>query len=73
MNKLKQWFKTNVLQKETKTFNVYYKYRTSKGYKIIKLKQKARSKTEAKVLTQKFISTHAVNSKNYKFLKVEQE
>lgn len=73
MNKLKQWFKTNVLKKETKTFNVYYKYRTPRGYKIIKLQQKARSKAEAKVLTQKFISVHAVNSKNYKFLKVEQE
>ncbi|XWX31721.1 hypothetical protein QOXRLQWA_CDS0043 [Staphylococcus phage PG-2021_23] len=71
MSKFKRWFKQNVLKKEKTKFKVYFMHNKFNTRVPVIIEVEAKSKAEAKKKILKFIKTHSVDPKNYKFLKVE--
>lgn len=75
MNKLKRWFRINVLKKETLLFKVYWRYKPpylKKPY-VFYLELYAKSKAEARNKSQEYILKNAKTSDDFKFLKVEEK
>lgn len=64
---IKQWFRENVLKKETNEYVVVYNY---KNEKYVRINVVAKSKADAKKDIDEFIKNSAIDSNNYSFVRV---
>lgn len=64
---IKQWFLENVLKKETNEYVVVYNY---KNEKYVRINVVSKSKTDAKKDIDEFIKNTAIDSNNYRFVRV---
>ncbi|AFO70760.1 hypothetical protein BH792_gp175 [Staphylococcus phage Stau2] len=72
MEKLKKWFKRNVLKSEITQYKVYIKHTRSNKSNVFYVNMKAKGKVEAKEKTLDVLNKYAYNKNNYSILKIEE-